>query len=113
MRRWPNDFINKIICGDSFEVMKEIPDQSVDLVLTDPDYNAKSIGRLKKQYIGRSGPLPVDEYKKFCEKWFKEAHRIGKNVVFTPGIANICYYHMLLPSTLLGDQVGQKERGVI
>ena len=31
--------VNKIICGDCLEVMKEIPDNSVDLVVTDPPYN--------------------------------------------------------------------------
>lgn len=30
---------NKIICGDSLEVMEEIPDKSIDMVLTDPPYN--------------------------------------------------------------------------
>jgi DNA modification methylase len=36
--RYPDDFINKVICGDCFEVMKDIPDKSIDLVLTDPPY---------------------------------------------------------------------------
>jgi site-specific DNA-methyltransferase (adenine-specific) len=31
-------YINTIICGDCLEVMKEFPDNSVDLVLTDPPY---------------------------------------------------------------------------
>jgi site-specific DNA-methyltransferase (adenine-specific) len=35
---YPDDFINKIICGDCLEVMKDIPDKSIDLVLTDPPY---------------------------------------------------------------------------
>ena len=35
---YPNDFINKVICGDSLDVMKGIPDNTVDLVLTDPPY---------------------------------------------------------------------------
>jgi site-specific DNA-methyltransferase (adenine-specific) len=38
MRKWPDDFINKIICGDCLEVMKEMPDKSIDLLLTDPPY---------------------------------------------------------------------------
>lgn len=38
MWKWPDDFINQIICGDSLEVMKEMPDKCVDLVLTDPPY---------------------------------------------------------------------------
>ena len=33
------DYINKIICGDNSEVMKGIPDNSIDLMVTDPPYN--------------------------------------------------------------------------
>jgi site-specific DNA-methyltransferase (adenine-specific) len=36
--KYPEDFINKVICGDCLEVMKDIPDKSIDLVLTDPPY---------------------------------------------------------------------------
>ena len=32
------DYINKIICGDCLEVIKGIPDKSVDLVVTSPPY---------------------------------------------------------------------------
>lgn len=42
--KYPDDYINKIICGDCLEVMKGIPDKSVDLVLTDPPYNFQSKG---------------------------------------------------------------------
>lgn len=37
--KYPDDFINKIIQGDCLEIMKHIPDKSIDLVLTDPPYN--------------------------------------------------------------------------
>ena len=35
------DKINKYLlkCGNSLEIIKEIPDQSIDLILTDPPYN--------------------------------------------------------------------------
>ena len=36
---YPDDFVNKIIQGDCLEVMKQMPDKSVDLVLTDPPYD--------------------------------------------------------------------------
>jgi len=36
--KYPEDFINKIICGDCLEVMKDIPDNTIDLVVTDPPY---------------------------------------------------------------------------
>lgn len=35
---YPDDYINKVICGDCIEVMKGIPNGVVDLVLTDPSY---------------------------------------------------------------------------
>ena len=33
-----SEFLNKIICGDCLEVMKEIPDKSVDMTITDIPY---------------------------------------------------------------------------
>jgi DNA modification methylase len=43
------EFKNKIIQGDCLEVMKELPDNSVDLVLTDPPYgDGFSYGRDEK-----------------------------------------------------------------
>ncbi len=43
---YPDDYINKIICGDCLEVMKGIPGGSVDLVLTDPPY------KISQKYSG-------------------------------------------------------------
>ena len=37
-RTFPDDFIDKVICGDCLEVMKDIPDNSIDLIVTDPPY---------------------------------------------------------------------------
>ena len=36
--KYPEDYINKIICGDCLEIMKQMPDKCVDLVVTDPPY---------------------------------------------------------------------------
>ena len=35
----PEKFTNQIICGDSAEVLKKLPDNCVDLVFTSPPYN--------------------------------------------------------------------------
>jgi len=35
---WPDDFVNKVICGDCLEVVKEIPENSIDAIVTDPPY---------------------------------------------------------------------------
>lgn len=40
--KYPDDFHNHIIEGDSLDVMRQIPDESVDLVVTSPPYNLKN-----------------------------------------------------------------------
>ena len=32
-------YLNKIVCGDCLEVMKDIPDKSIDMVLTSSPYD--------------------------------------------------------------------------
>ena len=39
------DFKNKIIEGDCMEIMKEMPDNSIDTIITDPTYGSKFIGK--------------------------------------------------------------------
>jgi DNA modification methylase len=38
--KYPYDYVNKIICGDCLDVMRDIPDNSIDLVIADPPYGA-------------------------------------------------------------------------
>ena len=40
--KFPQDFLNKIICGDSLAVMRQMPDECLDLVVTSPPYNLKN-----------------------------------------------------------------------
>lgn len=35
----PEEYKNRIICGDSFAILKELPDNCIDLVFTSPPYN--------------------------------------------------------------------------
>jgi len=35
---WPDDYLDRIICGDALEVMRQMPDGCVDAVITDPPY---------------------------------------------------------------------------
>ena len=41
-RTFPKDFINKFICGDTIQILKQIPDESLDLAVTSPPYNIKN-----------------------------------------------------------------------
>ena len=49
---WEKDYINKIICGDCLEVIKGIPDESIDLVVTSPPYNKGYYVLQRKSYKG-------------------------------------------------------------
>ncbi len=37
--KWPDDFINNIICGDCVEVMEQLKSNSIDLTVTSPPYD--------------------------------------------------------------------------
>jgi len=48
-------FLNTITCGDSLELMHDIPDNSINLVVTSPPYfNCRSYGN---ETIGRENHL--------------------------------------------------------
>lgn len=54
-------FINKVICGNAFDLLKTLPDNSIDLIITSPpyfkqrEYNGLGIGNEKTldEYIGK------------------------------------------------------------
>lgn len=55
-------YLNKITCGDSYKLIKEMPDKSVDLIVTDPPYlieNTKAGGHsnLAKSIQGMNDEL--------------------------------------------------------
>lgn len=37
-------YLNKITCGDCYELIKNLPDKSVDLIVTDPPYDLETEG---------------------------------------------------------------------
>lgn len=96
--KYPEDFINKVICGDCLEVMKEIPDKSVDCVITSPPYNMRLRIRngeyterewaehFSKKYTGFHDALPMKEYQKFHTKVIKELLRISPIVFWNISI---------------------------
>lgn len=72
---WPNDYINKVICGDCLQIMKDIPDKSVDLVLTDPPYGidfCSSWTNRKERIKGDK----LDDWKELLPLMLKEFQRI-------------------------------------
>lgn len=69
-----------------------MPDKCVDLILTDPPYNAADIGPHHKKYSQGIMQLSIKTYRKFCQDWMREAKRLTNRIVFTPGISNMCFY---------------------
>lgn len=71
-------------CGDCLELMKEIPDKSIDLVVTDPPYKVTSrgctgnMGGYWKSDIAKSGK--IFKYNNIIPKdYMKELYRILKD----------------------------------
>lgn len=85
------DLINKVICGDCLEVMRGMPDKSVDCVITDPPYGIGSSvsGTIASSRKHKSDYTMFDdtpEYvKDICVPAIIECLRIAKRVVITPG----------------------------
>jgi len=81
-----------IYCDDCMNIMPQMREGCVDLVVTDPPYNAKNIGPQQKTYSIGEMQLPQREYMKFCKRWFIETQRFSRRLIFTPGISNMCHY---------------------
>jgi site-specific DNA-methyltransferase (adenine-specific) len=63
----------KIINGDCIEVMKTLPEGSVDLVVTSPPYNCGI------KYDMHIDNLPMDQYWDWTREWLKEVYRLIKD----------------------------------
>ena len=96
--KYPDDFINKIICGDCLEVMKEMPDKCVDMILTDPPYGIGKMvsGSMSKARLHKTRYdcfEDSEEYvKNVCVPAIKECIRVAHRVIFTPGSRCMMYY---------------------
>jgi len=64
--------INKVVLGDAVKIMKNIPDNSIDLVFADPPYN------IGIKYDNYKDKLPQKDYIKWTDKWFDEVTRVLK-----------------------------------
>lgn len=76
--------INNIYCGDCLTLFKDIPDESIDLILTDPPFaiNFKSrrsnYNRTAGRVVEGYNEISKKEYPDFTRSWMKEAHRVLK-----------------------------------
>ena len=66
------DFLNKIICGDVLDVMRDIPDDYINLCVTSPPYNCGI------PYDSYNDSRPWHEYVDWCTTWLYEMRRVLK-----------------------------------
>lgn len=74
--------LNKCYCMDSLEGMKEIPDKSVDCVITDPPYNINLTPQRQLTQSIQNDNMGDEEFKIFIEKAFTEVDRVLKDDSF-------------------------------
>ena len=80
-------FYNKIINGESLEILKKIPSKTFDLVFADPPYNMQIGEKLKRpdnskvQGVNDKWDqfLNFKHYDEFSKEWLKECKRILKD----------------------------------
>lgn len=88
-----NNYLNKILCGDSLEILRQLPDNYVDAVITDPPYSSGGMTAAERSKD------PTEKYEQsklvhrptfygdtkdqrswlhWCNLWISECHRILK-----------------------------------
>ncbi len=79
-----NHLVHKIIRGDCIKVMKDFPDKSIDLLLTDPPYG------LRKQYDNYEDTK--ENLRVLIQRFMPQARRVAKVILLTCGVTNISLY---------------------
>src|SRR5438874_1805769 len=75
-----NEFVDRIIAGDCIEVLKEVPAETIDLIVTDPPYLVRFQSR-----DGRR--VPNDDASEWLMPAFAEMYRVLKRNRFM-----VCFY---------------------
>lgn len=118
---------NQIIHGDCLEELKKIPDNSIDLILTDPPYMISQKGNeiirknLNSKSMKRNMNIKLDfgawdnfdsekEFFEFTESWFKECTRVLKD----KGWIYVCFSKEKIGyfDLLLSKKYGLKTRTI-
>ncbi len=89
------EFLNKIICGDTLNIMRHMPENSIDLIVTSPPYNLKNstgngmragtkTGRwannpLQNGYAHHNDEMPHEEYVAWQSNVLTECMRLLKD----------------------------------
>ncbi len=87
----------EIKIGNALELIKELNDNSIDLIIADPPYN------LGKDYGNNHDLKGFDEYLVFSHKWLSEAYRVLKNtgtIYVFMGVRFISYLYDIMDREL-------------
>lgn len=68
----PSDLLNKVYLGSIEDILPQLPDDSIDLIFADPDYN------VGVKYQGKTYTKKFDDYIDWCINWTKQCHRVLK-----------------------------------
>lgn len=66
------DFLDRVYNEDILDLLKRLPDNSIDCIYADPDYNAGV------KYNRRSYSRPFEDYIAWCVLWSQECRRVLK-----------------------------------
>jgi DNA modification methylase len=72
MKEKIENFKNKIFNKDCVELLKELPDKSIDSIITDPPY----MGVISEDWDNQW--KSIDDYLEWCETWISESKRVLK-----------------------------------
>jgi len=80
-------FLNKIVIGNSLEILKKIPDKTFNLIFADPPYNLQIGEKLKRPDDSKVNGVDdkwdqfknFEHYDNFCKTWLSECKRILKD----------------------------------
>jgi len=67
------NYINKVINGDCIKVMGEMPEGSIDLIVTSPPYGVNIA------YDTHDDDMEINQYLEFSKKWLSEAYKVLKD----------------------------------
>lgn len=76
--------VNHIYCGNALKLMRDIPGECIDLIITDPPFGIEF--KAKRRNYHRTAPrvlegyqeIPREKYLEFSRQWLAEAYRILK-----------------------------------
>ena len=104
--------VNQIICGDALSELRKLPNESIDLIITDPPYNVSTDLKIDRSRWGKKqkrkaiinfdygewDKMSEDDFQKFTLKWYNECKRVLKKggsiyIFFTKELISLFHIH--------------------